>query len=257
MDTLVYLRAVLTAQGLSAEELECYLALLKGRAMSALDVSRSSRIPRTSVYRALDSLLGRGLVSEQKRNRRTVYAAEHPRVLLHEVRTRERALTEAIPLFEEMLFRHPAYPTTKVFTGAKGFAAAFESFYDEVQKEKVKQIHSLSHPDLIKRYPKVFAGSVKRRESLKAHIFLMMPDRVSHPRSPLLTKNLLRDVRYVPQAFIQNTSMLIGGSTVLYISLGDKEPYAILVHSAPIAYLLREFFKVVWDRVAIVKGGER
>jgi len=47
--------------------------------------------------------------------------------------------------------------------------------------------------------------------------------------------------------------MLIGGSTVLYISLSEKQSSAILVHSAPIAYLLREFFKVVWDRVAIEK----
>jgi len=254
MDINAYLRTVLTQQGLSPDELECYLALLHRRAMSALDVSRNSRIPRTSVYRALDGLISRGLVTEEKRNRRAVYVAEHPRVLLHEVRSRERSLVEAIPVFEEMLFRHPAYPSTKVYTGPKGFSAAFESFYDHVQRERIKQIYSLSHPDLIKRYPKVFARSVQRREELKAHIFLMMPDRISHPKSPLLTKNVLRDIRYVPQAFRQNTSMLIGGSTVLYISLGDKDSSAILVQSAPIADLLRDFFKVVWDRVAISKG---
>jgi len=253
MDTFAFLRAVLTQQGLSSDELECYLTLLQWRAMSALDVSRNSRIPRTSVYRALDELISRGLVTEEKRNRRTVYAAEHPRVLLHEARSRERSIVEAIPVFEEMLFRHPAYPSTKVYTGSKGFLSAFESFYDHVQREKIKQIHSLSHPDLIKRYPKVFARSVQRREELKAHIFLMMPDRISHSKSPLLTKNRLRDIRYVPQAFVQNTSMLIGGGTVLYISLSEKESSAILVQSAPIAYLLREFFKVVWDRVAIEK----
>ncbi len=253
MDTFAHLRSVLAIQGLAEEEIDCYFALLRSGALSALDVSRSSNIPRTSAYRALDSLITRGLASEVKRNGRTVYTAEHPRTLLHEVRSREQALTEAIPLFEDLLFKHPAHPTTKVHTGRKGFAAAFEAFYDHVEKEKIKQIYSLSHPDLITRYPRVFARSVQRREALKAHISLMMPDRVPHTRSPLLTKNALREVRYVPQAFTENTSMLIGGSTVLHISLSEKESYAILVHSAAISYLLREFFKVVWDRVALPK----
>jgi|GEM_PF-4306268 len=253
MDTFAHLRSVLAYQGLSKEEIDCYFALLRSGALSALEVSRISNIPRTSAYRSLDSLISRGLVSEEKRNRRTVYAAEHPRTLLHEARSREQALTEAIPMFEELLFKHPAHPTTKVHTGRKGFATAFDSFYDHVEKEKIKQIYSLSHPDLIKRYPRVFSRSVQRREELKAHIFLMMPDRVPHARSPLLTKNALREVRYVPQAFAENTSMLIGGSTVLHISLSDKESYAILVHSAAISYLLREFFKVVWERVALPK----
>jgi sugar-specific transcriptional regulator TrmB len=250
MDINAHLRSILSFQGLSLEEIDCYLALVKDGQLSALNVSRSSKIPRTSVYRALDSLIRRGLVGQAKRNRRTVYSAEHPRSLLHDIHSRQQALTEAIPLFEELLFKHPAQPATSVYTGRKGFATAFDSFYDHIQRERIKQIYSLSHPDLIKRYPRLFAKSVERREKLKTHIFLMMPDKVPHTRSPLLEGNSLREVRYVPQAFAENTSMLIGGSTVLYISLHDKDSHAILVNSSAISYLLREFFKVVWSRVA-------
>jgi sugar-specific transcriptional regulator TrmB len=254
MDILSQLRSVLGHQGLSEEETSCYLALIQGRTLSALDISRNSQIPRTSVYRALDSLISRGLVSEGTRNRRAVYSVEHPRALLREAQAREQSLADAMPLFEDMLVKHPAFPATKVYTGRKGFATAFDSFYDHIQREKIKQIFSLSHPDLIKKYPRVFERAVERRQQLKAHIFLMMPAGVAHPKSQLLTKNVLRDVRYLPQAFAQNTSMLIGGSTVLYISLGDREPYAILVHSEAIAYLLREFFKLVWERVAVPRS---
>lgn len=78
-----------------------------------------------------------------------------------------------------------------------------------------------------------------------------MPAGVVHPKSQPLTKNMLRDVCYVPQAFAQNTSMLIRFSTVLYISLSGRKSYAILVQSEAIAYLLREFFKLVWYTLAV------
>jgi sugar-specific transcriptional regulator TrmB len=251
MDKLSQLRSVLLSHGLAPEEIACYMSLASRGEMSMLDISRSSNIPRTSVYRAVDDLIARGLVSAAKRNRRTLYSAEHPRTLLSEARARWQALEESIPFFEQLLFQRPESISSQVYTGARGFSAAFDAFYDRLQIGRIKHIYSLSHPDLIKQYPKAFERSVKRRESLKIFISLMMPDSIAHSRSQLLMPNPFKEVRYIPPVFNTVTSMLIGGDTVLYTTRDRSESHSVLLTSEPIAGLLRSFFRLVWEKVAV------
>lgn len=59
------LTRTLTGFGLSSEEAEIYLYLLEKGPQSALQISRSIRMARTRVYRLLDKLEGRGLVTQK------------------------------------------------------------------------------------------------------------------------------------------------------------------------------------------------
>lgn len=90
--------------GLTGTEIKAYLALLKGGSMTASDVSRSSGIPYSKVYDALESLKKKGWV-DQQRGRPIVYTPRPPDVAIEELRLRcetERKEKEKIALQELM-----------------------------------------------------------------------------------------------------------------------------------------------------------
>src|SRR3989344_8602544 len=64
--------------GLSDKEALIYLALLQVDGATALDLSKKTKINRSTVYVVIDALLKKGLVSETTVGKKTQFQAESP-----------------------------------------------------------------------------------------------------------------------------------------------------------------------------------
>lgn len=92
--------------GLSQQEADIYLVMLENGAMSALEISRKLHMGRTKVYRMLDKLIAKELVTQQVEERGLKFLAASPgklEQLLHRLEGEVQALGRSLPSVVEKL----------------------------------------------------------------------------------------------------------------------------------------------------------
>lgn len=113
--------------GLSAPAATIYVELLKEPA-THLQLSHSTGINRTKVYRLVDELEKRSLVAPRTDDRGTFLAAAEPEVLEaqlilreEELRQQRTALTQVVPLLQEIRRNDAKLFTVRTYRGVEGF----------------------------------------------------------------------------------------------------------------------------------------
>lgn len=111
-DNLIFL---LKPYGLTSEESIIYLYLLESNTSSALKISRQIHLSRTKVYRLLDKLIQKQLVTQEYNQSGFKFKANHPSVLNQlitqketEVSTLKQSLYQTVNLLEKQInLNHP------------------------------------------------------------------------------------------------------------------------------------------------------
>ncbi len=130
--------------GLNDKEIEIYLSLLQVDSNSVLDLSKKTKILRTSVYPILDSLKEKGLISEIKKGKKVYFQAEPPErigffIESQKIKLEEqsRLAKEFIPRLKSLSRQKGERPIIKIYEGRDGvFKANEESFgYEKNNQE--------------------------------------------------------------------------------------------------------------------------
>src|SRR3989344_86815 len=113
--------------GLSEKEAIIYLALLAVDNSSVLDLSKKTKLNRSTTYVILESLAKKGLVSETTVGKKTHYQAEPPERLETYVEQRKilleeqaKKLKDIIPQIKTVQREAGARPIVKYFEGREG-----------------------------------------------------------------------------------------------------------------------------------------
>ncbi|MEI7452201.1 MAG: helix-turn-helix domain-containing protein [Candidatus Falkowbacteria bacterium] len=122
--------------GLNDKEIKVYLELLRVENDSVLDLSKKTKILRTSIYPILDSLKSKGLIVEVKVGAKIRFQAEAPEKIETYIETQKIKLDEQaqlaneyIPQLKSMSRQTGEKPIVKVYEGREGiFKANEESF---------------------------------------------------------------------------------------------------------------------------------
>ncbi|MCX6717482.1 MAG: hypothetical protein NTU76_02310 [Candidatus Taylorbacteria bacterium] len=136
--------------GLSEKEAEVYLALLRGDSFSILEISKKTKINRTTIYPVIKSLSEKGLVSETTTNTKVNYQAESPdrletfierqKILLEE---NSKKMKDIIPQLKSTQREVGERPVVKYFEGKEGIISVNEDlFSNPVEGEKAYMIYS-------------------------------------------------------------------------------------------------------------------
>jgi len=122
--------------GLGDKEAAVYAALLQVDDDSVLDLSKKTKINRTTIYPVLESLAKKGLISEVKVNAKVRYQAEPPerletyvdrqKVILEE---QSRRLKDIIPQLKSVQRDSGERPVVKYFEGREGIISSLEDFF--------------------------------------------------------------------------------------------------------------------------------
>ncbi len=122
--------------GLNEKEASVYLALLQYDNASVIDLSKKTKINRSTTYTVLESLAKKGLVSETTVGKKARYQAESPerletfverqKVVLEE---HARRLKDIIPQIKSVQREVGEKPTVQYFEGKEGVFALNESLY--------------------------------------------------------------------------------------------------------------------------------
>lgn len=89
--------------GLKDKEASVYVACLELGPASVQQVSRKAKVVRATTYVVLDSLAERGLVTQYKEGKKTLFSAEPPRQLLRLLEKREEEISQYKHELEQLL----------------------------------------------------------------------------------------------------------------------------------------------------------
>lgn len=144
--------------GLTDKEAVIYLALLQVDSDTALDLSKKTKINRSTVYVVIESLQKKGLVSETTVGKKTQFQAESPERLETYVEKRRlqfeeqsQRLKDIIPEIKSVQRGIGERPVVKYYEGVSGIISASNEVFssNEDDKKDGEEIHFVYPRDLL------------------------------------------------------------------------------------------------------------
>ncbi|MEI8061942.1 MAG: helix-turn-helix domain-containing protein [bacterium] len=250
MQTQNNIELALQQYGLTPEQISVYLFLIKNGDQVPFKISKGTRIPRTTIYRILEELRNLGIVSIFKKNNIANYTAENPRRLLERLKEKESAVSSIIPSIENLLQNKGNNPQVKLYVGQNGAKIGLDVLYEYFEKKGLKQMYTYSNSDLSKHLPKYLDTKIDQRKRLGIKLKLIAPNSAKVSDHHHYKTDDFRHVRYLPEKFPFEGSMIMGESMAVCFSLKDDELHTIVLESESIVKMFTQFFLYIWDSLA-------
>ncbi|MFA6963883.1 MAG: helix-turn-helix domain-containing protein [Patescibacteria group bacterium] len=233
----------LQINGLSQKEFEAYKNLLSLKRSTVLQLAKISNDKRTNLYRLLETLIGKGLVSEIYEGSKHYYIAESPSRLVNFVAQEKKKIEELLPELEQIEKEAMERPKIKYFEGKEGI----KNLEDELLKER-KEILAFSWPDKLVQSIESHDSFVKKRIKAKIPARVIYPDTgAAHKR-----KTGFREVRYSKKLKPFDSTFMISGNKVVAFS-HKRWITGVLIENREIAEGLTAFFDAYWSELKETK----
>jgi sugar-specific transcriptional regulator TrmB len=247
---------VLMRLGLSQEESWVYLALLEGGPQGAGDLlDRKIPMKRGLLYKVLDRLIERGLVTEQKGKGKAQFVPQPPDMLMalmeereSEIRHSRETLSAALPQLKSKYNLSTERPIVRYFEGVEGLRKMYEDKITSGAKELwfVRTARSELYKETFGTW---FSHYLKRQTAAGIKIRALTVDDEFTNHDPAIdamrhvTRTWLRQEDYTAPVQVETY-----GDKVTIHSFG-KEIFGVMIESAPIATAIREIIDLA-DRGA-------
>jgi len=234
--------AALKSLGLSDQETQIYLALLKIGGSSASTIAKNAGIKRTTVYAILKSLAQKGFVAMYYRKSRQLYYAEKP----------ERVKTyfeKRIKTFEDLIPSLEALDKTKMQLSGLRFIETVDElkrFYADILEDYKNKLYYV-------------IGSAGTWEGLEPEFFVQFrKDRAAaNIRTKLLLtaeskgisptdKKLLREARFLPEKYKFKSTIDIYKDKILIVS-PELSSLAVVIQIPAMTDIFKSIFEMLWE----------
>src|SRR6185369_11678946 len=143
--------------GLTDKEATIYLSLLQVDGATALDLSKKTKINRSTVYVTIESLSKKGLVSETTIGKKTQFQAESPERLETFVEKRRlqfeeqsQRLKDIIPEIKSIERKTGERPVVKYFEGKEGILSMLGEVFGPDDGKEGEFIHIIYPEDKLR-----------------------------------------------------------------------------------------------------------
>jgi len=236
--------------GLSKKESEIYGALLHLGVATAKELSMTTKIDRTSVYDALESLMRKNLAFKQEKGKVLRFSPHDPKNMLLDIRNREERLKELLPELTQKFRTSTATSYIRAYEGEDALINLYESVLD---------IRGLSHYDIIcserdwlQMNPRYFEKYKKRRADKGIRTRLIMEtSKIAEERKEDQAKTL-SEIKLLPPAFSPlqfSAGCYILPDRVIFVNY-QKEHTATEIFSKEMASFMKTIFDFMWKMLA-------
>jgi sugar-specific transcriptional regulator TrmB len=236
---------VLGELGLTKNQTNLYLALLKHGIMTAGLLAKKTAINRSTVYIELEVLIRVGLVSFVVKDHRRIYRAADPSTLLEILDVKRHKLTKVLPSLQKMQkLHHSPQFHVDVFEGKEGI----KTFYQHILQSEVKEVLALgvtgyglkllahSWPQFMRQYIKagVRAKYIANYDA-KKQLASLPTGRLS--------------IKYMPKKKDSQVTTVVYGDFVAHQSVVNDRVYVVLIEDLFLAMTYRNHFDFIWDQL--------
>jgi len=127
-------KEILIKLGLSKEECAVYLALVARGALSVSDLSIRTKLFRPAVYKAIDALKEKNLVSTTPKGKRILFSAAHPEKLSSLLSDLSQKLQEKLPELLSVYEKKEKRPTFTFLEGREGIRSVYKDIITVLKK---------------------------------------------------------------------------------------------------------------------------
>lgn len=239
----------LTDLGLTENEANVYLAMLKLGQATILQIARKTNIKRPTVYTIIESLRAKGLVAVQAYGFKKRYIAEDPDRLKEILHYKKEKLLESLPILSAM----------KKFTGEEGVSKYYEglpaikSLYDSVlhRLEESDDYLVIGNPDFwYDLDPVYFQSFADRRvqvaKSKNARIMLLLQESDLAKKLKETENYPVEVIKMLPKNISIKASLAITPRQLI-IHQTKGQDVAVVIENPSIIETMREIFNVLWE----------
>jgi len=235
----------LTRLGLLESEAKVYLALVGLGQLPAGKIAKETRLNRVSVYKALQTLKEKGLVSYVIKANRQEYCATSPNAVQKMVEEKQKELEEVkkqLPTLQQMFKSTKKKVETNVYEGIKGAKAIWERLLEECGKDdEWLVLGAPKSAELMGGYFKDFND----RRAKKKVVMRIVYNKDAAELIKIRKQQPLTKVRVMPAEYITPTSLEVVRDNALLVIY---EPEIVIIHmkSAEVAKSFEAYFNILW-----------
>ena len=233
---------IITELGYNEKEASIYLSLLEIGTADVSSIAKISGVPRTYVYDLAKKLVAAGVLLQTKKEKRIMYSAISPDVLLEKQRSKAEKLQEAMPELKALFNTSGNKPRIYYFEGDAGI----QKINEDTLNYK-GEIVAFTSP----RYLKYKAGRLHKQyvnQRLKKHNKARIIGEYSPEMIELkkLDEKENRQTRMIPPALF-NSEIEVGmyGNKVSIVDY--KENFGFIIESQEFSKMLKMVFELIWD----------
>ncbi len=252
------LSKTLVSFGLTAEEAKIYLNLLQKHSQSALAISRDLHMARTRVYRLLDKLLTKGLVTQQLDHPGLKFQATpytQLELLLTEKEQQVNNLRASMPsLFNQL--------SAIIGSGSERSKVFYHHGIDGLKHVTWNSLNANGILRIYEKYdsmsvflPQDFSETI-REELVKRSIITHQLTGVKHISPYTDVTQLMKYwiVRYVdPKLLAMKFEVLIYNDVYCMYQYGTGEEFCVEIHNKELAHMQTQIFDYVWQTAKPMK----
>lgn len=238
--------------GLSEKEAKVYLAAIELGPSTAADIAKKSKVNRATTYAEIEAMIKVGLMSISRKNKTTLFVAEHPSVFERMLKRKEErlklntlALDELLPALVKMHEFADERPKVQYFEGKEGLLEIQKDFL-KTKYKKIEEIYSVDdfnsafESEYISNMEKVMEKIRKQKKIKVRALYVRKKGRFSAMPS-------YSEMRIIPyEKFPVHSDILIYGNKTALISLKGKLIGVIIDHK-DITTTLRSIFNLAWS----------
>jgi sugar-specific transcriptional regulator TrmB len=190
--------------GLKTKEIKAYLAILKLQKANPHQIAKEAGLERTTVYKLLDSLTERGLVSKSALGKRVTYTAESPKQLKQVLSKQESVVDQLLPFLSALQGSRGTKPVIKFYEHQDGIRQVLSDSLN--CQEKVRRdfafVETVVELFGLRFLHKHIEDRVKKKIIVKSLRRMPSGSKISEKDWYLKkdNKSILREVRYLPKS---------------------------------------------------------
>ncbi|MDP3997889.1 MAG: helix-turn-helix domain-containing protein [Candidatus Andersenbacteria bacterium] len=242
--------------GLKDKEASVYLACLELGSAAVQQISRKAHVVRATTYVVLDSLAKRGLVTQYKEGKKTLFSAEPPRQLMRllekqreVIQDKEHDLERLLPALQILMKSAGDRPSVRYFSGKEGLHAMRQEIV--MYSEPGDVIYNFTPSDHLDA---VFAEQenqyYRQRLAKRIKSKTIFSTRSLSQRNKLFSKEYLKlsERRFVPTDLFPSTSGMTIFKDRIAIGSFTGKLGGVIIESQSMADMMRRLFDLAWDK---------
>lgn len=262
---LLKLSAELRKVGFAEKAALVYAALLEMGSAYPSRLAEYTRLNRTTVYKVLNDLCMKGLVTEIDKNNKLCYQLEKPARLLNFVKRqiglaeeRYETAQQLFPQLKDWFAKIPDKPSVRFFEGIEGIMAVYE---DHIETEGNREMVIYRNAaELQKFLPARFLNKyIKARADQGIRVRGIFPDTekdVNYIRLfRTIEKRYWPKFRYIPHVQFPYKSEITvyGDNKVSIVNFHERSLIGIIIEDQTINQMMRMVFDLSWSGVEYIK----
>ncbi len=235
------LKQVLSNIGLDEKETATYMAVLELGTSSVYSIAKKAELKRPTVYRLLDQLGQKGLVTIVPRVKKQLYTANSPEHIVSELQRKAEVMKNYLPQFLAIFNSKKDKPQVQLFEGKEAVRQVYQKC---ISLNKVWFFGSVSEMFDTEEF-KLFLKRVKAGELKARDLFVSSEKDLGFARSQKPQANY--EIKFLPEQ-TENpiTDFAVFGDNLVFFSFRPTK-FAVLITSKEVAGTFRLLYESAWS----------